>query len=434
MTGKKPINPAELSTKRLWKPKRLDSALFPDPPDGKFLPATIDNFRYLLGRNGVSVRYDVIKKTIELRIPGLKSTQDNGGNVSNAYVHSLAKLNGLSTSHLDAFLTVLADENAFNPVAEWIRSKEWDGEDRLEAYFATLTAEDSYPEPLKRVLMRKWLLSCVAAALKENGFRCRGVLTLQGPQGIGKTSWGKSLISDPVLADSVIKTDHHLDGGNKDSLISAITHFIVEIGELESSFKRDVSRLKGFLTADSDKVRRPYAKADSEYPRRTVFYATVNQGDFLVDTTGNSRWWTIPVIDIDHDHSIDMQQLFAQLAIDFEEGKEWWLSRDEEAMLDERNAWHASYSLVADKLSGFVDFEREPNDQDEAFTASELLDRAGIERPTNAQARECGALLRSKFGMPRRSRGRDVWRVPLFAEEERKRPRSLSQPGRSKFD
>lgn len=421
-----------------WQPKKIKRDMFPDGPDGNSLPCTIANLDYMLRHYRVSVRYNVIKKKLEIAIPGLSSTPDNGDNVAIAHIHSLAKLNGLSTSHIDQFLAALADHNAYNPVAEWIESRGWDGEDRLPPFYATLTPKRDFPEGLKQILMRKWLLSCVAAALKAEGFRCRGVLTLQGPQGIGKTTWGKRLISDPMLSDEVIKTDHHLDGGNKDSLISAITHYIVEIGELESSFKRDVSRLKGFLTADSDKVRRPYGKVDSEYPRRTVFYATVNQADFLVDHTGNSRWWTIPVVEIDYEHDIDMQQLFAQLAVEFRNGEPWWLDQEEEEELAYRNGKHNSFSLVRDKLSGTVNFEATPTDEDRYFTASELLEMAGLDRPTNAQAKECGSLLRSSFGDPKRVQGRDRWRVPLAEEidENDQYPvRHKSHPkGRNEFD
>lgn len=294
-----------------WRPKKLDREMFPDSA-GTGTAATVANVAYLLDQNGITARYNVIKKKLEITIPGLAFTADNSDNVAMTYILSLATLNSMRTDLVPSTVAAIADRNAYNPVADWIGSRPWDGQDRLPAFYGTLQAREGYPEDLKQTLMRKWLLSCVAAALSQRGFKCRGVLTLQGGQGIGKTSWGKRLISDPMLRDSVIKTDHHLDGGNKDSLLAAITHFIVEIGELESSFKRDVSRLKGFLTADSDKVRRPYARVESEYPRRTVFYATVNSGDFLIDNTGNSRWWTIPVVAIEHDHDIDMQQLLAQ--------------------------------------------------------------------------------------------------------------------------
>ena len=135
------------------------------------------------------------------------------------------------------------------------RGKPWDGVDRLVSVYATLIHRADFPEKLKQSLMYRWLLSAVAAALKPSGFKARGVLTLQGPQSIGKTSWISALIPDAILREGVLKLDHHLDAGNKDSIITAVCHWIVEIGELDSSFKKDIARLKGFLTADRDKVR-----------------------------------------------------------------------------------------------------------------------------------------------------------------------------------
>lgn len=398
-----------------WGPKRLDPHMFPDPPrSGNSPPSTFANVAYMLQANGVVARYNVIKKRTEIAVPGLGTTLDNADNVTMTHIISLAALNGMRTDLVPSMVEAIGDQGAYNPVGDWIKSRPWDGKDRLGAFYDTLTAREGYPEKLKQALMGKWMISAVAAALSEGDFRCRGVLTLQGPQGLGKTSWGKSLIDDPLLANSVIKTDHHLDGGNKDSLLGAITHFIVEIGELESSFKRDVSRLKGFLTADSDKVRRPYARIDSEYPRRTVFYATVNGTDFLIDNTGNTRWWTIPVIAINYNHSIDMQQLFAQLAVDYAKGRSWWLSPAEEALLEEQNEKHKSVSVVRERLLEVISPFASEEYESKSVTASEALLLAGIEKPTNAQARECGALLRDWYGEPKRTKGRDKWFVSIL--------------------
>jgi predicted P-loop ATPase len=84
------------------------------------------------------------------------------------------------------------------------------------------------------------------------------------------------------------------------------------------------------ITSDMDKIRRPYARTASEYSRRTVFVATVNEDRFLIDSTGNSRFWTLPVVEINYEHGIDMQQLFAQLVVDFNNGAIWWLSKEDE--------------------------------------------------------------------------------------------------------
>jgi len=198
------------------------------------------------------------------------------------------------------------------------------------------------------------------------------VLTLQGPQGIGKTSWIRSLVTPQILRDTTVLLGHHLDAGNKDSIITAVSHWLVELGELDSSFKKDIARLKGFITGTSDKVRRPYAMADSEYQRRTVFCATVNEQNFLVDPTGNSRWWTIPVIAINFEHGINMQQLFAQLAVDLENGEQWWLTPEEEAQLAEQNKQHRAVNVIEEKLLNEIEPDL-PTDKWRKLSALQVL-------------------------------------------------------------
>ena len=396
------------------RPQRMERMQFPDPPllnGGP--PATIDNIKHLLAHYGITVRYNVIKKRTEVIAPDLTGTPDNRDNNAMTYICSHAARHGIATGSVPSIVELIADENPLNPVGEWIKSEPWDGQDRLPAICNTLVTAEDFPARLKAVLVQKWLLSGVAAALMPEGFHSRGVLTLQGPQGIGKTSWCRSLIPDRALREVALKLDHHLDGGNKDSILGAITHWIVEIGELDSSFRRDIARLKGFLTNDRDKVRRPYARTEAEYGRRSIFLATVNQSDFLVDSTGNSRFWTLPVVEIDFNHSIEMQQVFAQLAVRLKAGDEWWLTPEEERELESLNARHRSFSLVDELLNEIVDWESDQPGATKSLTTTDLLNRAGIEHPTNPQAKECAAILRTHLGEPKRINGKMKWRVPL---------------------
>ena len=320
--------------------------------------------------------------------------------------------NGLPVNQTLYFVRSLADENAYNPVAEWIDSVPWDGIDRLPSLYATVVTREGYPASLKETLLYRWLMSAVAAALMIFGFYNRGVLTFQGPQSRGKTSWIRSLIPDLALAHLAIKIDHHLDGGNKDSIIGAIRHWIVEIGELDSSLKKDIARLKGVLTSNTDKQRLPYARAESDYPRRTVFCATVNEHNFLVDNTGNSRWWTIAIDHLNYNHGIDMQQLFAQLAVAFRAGEQWWLTASEEDALNAYNRQHQSVSVIREQILDYLDLSRKDASGLRAMTCMEALRAAGIAHPTNPQTKECGAILRELLGAPKRIQGRDKWRIP----------------------
>jgi putative DNA primase/helicase len=221
------------------------------------------------------------------------------------------------------------------------------------------------------------------------------------------------LIPNEVLRESVLKLDHHLDASNKDSIITAVCHWIVEIGELDSSFKKDIARLKGFLTADRDKVRRPYGKSDSEYPRRTVFCATVNDDYFLVDSTGNSRWWTIPVVAVNYNHRIDMQQVFAQFATYYEAGMTWWLTPEEEAQLELQNKKHRAISVIRERILDALNLDRINESGLSAMTATQVLQSLEIKSPTNAQSKEAASVLRELLGDSKRIQGINKWRIPF---------------------
>nr|WP_232366723.1 virulence-associated E family protein [Alteripontixanthobacter muriae] len=311
------------------------------------------------------------------------------------------------------FVGTLARRNPLNPVADWINSTPWDGQNRLSAFYATVTAQEDFPAHMRDRLLYRWMLSMVAAALATERFSGRGVLTFQGGQGIGKTRWLKRLVPEP-MTNEWIKLDHHLDGNNKDSLFGAITHWGVEIGELDSSFRKDIGRIKGTLTRDSDKLRLPYARSPIELDRRTVFAATVNEWNFLVDPTGNTRWWTIPVKKLDHMHEIDMQQVFAQLALDYHRNEQWWLTEAEQQLLESLNSHHHAVSVIEERIRERID----PLGKSPRFmTASKVLEAVGFRFPSNAQAKEAGAVLRSIYGPPKKIQGIMKWKVALLAPD-----------------
>lgn len=393
----------------------IEPRSFPNGPQGfnRVLPCTLPNIAHMMQQYGITARYDVIKKKLKITIPGHSGVVDNADNTAITTMVSLATLNGMQIGQVPALVEAIGDRHPWNPVADWITSKPWDGRDRLPELYATLTVCDDFPCPLKERLLYRWLLSATAASIMPRGFKARGVLTLQGAQGIGKTSWIMALVNDPVLRESVLKIDHQLDPGNKDSIIGAITHWIVELGELGSSLRKsDVSRLKGVLTSDSDKVRRPYARTEAEYQRRTVFCATVNDERFLVDHTGNTRWWTLPVVAINYKHQIDMQQVFAQLKLDVEAGEKWWLTEAEEVALELRNRDHRSVSLMRERLMRHLDLSAGSEVARIAMGTTEVLSKLGYLNPTNGDAKEVTGLLRELLGPSKKINGTQKWRVP----------------------
>jgi predicted P-loop ATPase len=81
---------------------------------------------------------------------------------------------------------------------------------------------------------------------------------------------------------------------NKDDLMICHSKWILELGECEEALKSyTMSKLKAFLTKPNDTYRKPYDKNPLTVPRQFILVGTTNKDEFLVDETGNRRFWCI---------------------------------------------------------------------------------------------------------------------------------------------
>jgi putative DNA primase/helicase len=399
----------------------LDAAVnpfgFPHLTDKGQPMNTWENLDYLLTEYGITARYNIVRKQVEVTLPGRSYTADNRANCSLAELSSICSRNRMPKSDLQDYVKIIADRNAYNPVRDWIASKPWDGVSRLPALYTTLVADDT---AMRDTLVYRWLLSAVAAVFKDVGFHSRGVLVLMGPQGSGKTSWLRALAPADmnVFLDGAV-----LDPANKDLVKNAVSHWIVELGELDATFRKaDIARLKAFVTLPSDKLRLPYDRIESEYPRRTVLSASVNEMRYLVDDTGNSRWWTVPVSRCDYRHGIDMQQLWAEVLVHFQRGEQWWLTDDEERKLAGRNEEHEAVDPVEEMISRAFDWDALPGFGGwRDMTASEVLAVIGYDKPNKSQATHASKVLRKLTGKdPKRTKAGRFFNMPPRTDERRR--------------
>lgn len=402
----------EIATVRGWVRARVKgSGGFAHLNDDGHPLCTLENFRTLLEKLNWLIRYNVIKKSIEVLIPGAEFTRDNRDNAALACVLSESEKVRMPTKHVAQYLIKVADENQFNPVATWILSKPWDGVSRLEDFYDTVKS----PASIKKKLMRKWLLQAVAAAISPDGIAGQGVLVFVGPQNIGKTTWFQRLA--PADLD-VVLTGHTLDLKSKDSIFIALTYWIVELGELDATFRKsEVSAMKAFITQMVDKLRRPYAAVESAFGRRTVFGGSVNEEQFLNDQTGNRRYLTIPVTSFSLNHTVDMQQLWAEVLVLWNGGEAFYLSMDDVAELNEHNESFLTADPIDERIASSFDWD-DQNCKREWLTASEVLIRIGFREPTKTQTITASIVLRRlNGGQKRRSGGRTTFAVPILPDE-----------------
>jgi putative DNA primase/helicase len=371
---------------------------------------TIPNLRHLLENYGFTVRYDTIRKDLLVTHPGQRGTADNQRSKAVDTVISLCALNRLPKTDAPSFLLSIGDDNQHNPVMEFITAHPWDGASRFVDLSATVKTRPGFDRDLFELLLKRWLISAVAAAALPRGFMSKGVLVFQGEQSIGKTAWIRALL--PRELRDLVKIDASIDPANKDTIISAVSHWLVELGELDGTLRKaDIARLKGFISQDVDQFRRPYGRAEEKFARRTVFFASVNPEQFLADDTGNGRWWTVPVDAIDYSHGIDMQQLWAEVLHWYMEGERWWLDREEEKRLEKSNEGYQRADPIDELILRRYDHDAHPHDW-RYLTATEILIEMGYDRPTRSQLNEAGAAMRKHFSDWTRSNGRKVFKVP----------------------
>ena len=213
---------------------------------------------------------------------------------------------------------------------------------------------------------------------------------LTGGQGIGKTTWVKKLVPNKRwVADGVI-----LNPNDKNSVINVVRHWIVELGELGSTFRRaDIDALKSFISKDYDSIRPPYAAKVNNYKRRTILYGSVDRLEFLNDVE-NRRFWVLNVTEIHPFHDIDLQQLWAEIRCIYLDNEKWYLTREEQELLAKSNREFEALSPVLEVLTEKI---HNPAHCDvgtkQKLGTRDLLMRLGLRNVTKAEMNEASAWL-----------------------------------------
>lgn len=289
---------------------------------------------------GIDLRYNVIAKELQIRgMPKEYNPETLTCDLPVILHDELKRAFRCTKEQIADLLAVIAGRRRFNPVLELLAGTEWDRKDRFPELFEIMRLPKS--DALSRILLTKWLTQSVAMARNglEGAYGADGILVLAGPQGIGKTTLVRTLGMRPDL----YKLGQWLDARDKDTYRRCTSAWIVELGELETTLRSDLERMKAFVTAERDEYRLPYGRADQVLARRTSLVATCNSGKFLIDPTGSRRFWTVPVEEIDLEglKKLDILQLWKQAEANLEwDGQGFRLSRMERDALYRRNSEH----------------------------------------------------------------------------------------------
>jgi putative DNA primase/helicase len=232
----------------------------------------------------------------------------------------------LKPKMLELAISSLASRNPIDPLQNYLHELAWDGIERLGTWLTTYCgAEES---EINSLIGSKFLIGAVARACRP-GCRMDYMLVLEGDQGIKKSTAIKILGGD-YTAENL--PDMH----GKDALQAAGSAWFIEIGELAALRRSDIEQVKSFLTRTADTFRRPYDRHQVTVKRWSVLVGNVNPSGnpYLVDTTGNRRFWPVKVTSIDAEAlRRDRDQLWAEACHCFNRGDPWWIENDDQRLM-----------------------------------------------------------------------------------------------------
>ena len=325
-------------------------------------------------------------------------------------------LPSMSRNTLEEAVLMVSRRHSYHPVREHVEARRgaWDGEPRLHMWLRRCCLEeDEWDEsdPLQRYLslVGKWFVMglCVRVlpAVKDGTRIVRGpgtkfdaMLVFEGPQGAGKSTMA-----------AVLGLGYHADTGldlsNKDSLQNIQGVLIYEWAELDGMPKADVRKVKSFISSAKDRFRASFDRRPKDYPRQVLFVGTTNERHYLIDTTGNRRFWPVtctrePDVQWLRDN---LDQLIAEALVCLDAGERFWPTKEEQRELfaPQQQARQLQSSLESAIRAYLYDEDQKvPHGGENGTLVSkigltQLLNRIGytIDKQTDAIAKQAAAVM-----------------------------------------
>ncbi|EJH4458193.1 virulence-associated E family protein [Staphylococcus pseudintermedius] len=274
--------------------------------------------------------------------------QDGDDSALRSYIEKIYEIHH-SGKTKDAIISV-ALQNAYHPVRDYLNNLEWDKKPRLETLFIKyLGVEDS---KVNRTITRKSLTAGVARVM-EPGCKFDYMLTLYGPQGVGKSAILKKL-GGAWFSDSLVSVT------GKEAYEALQGVWIMEMAELAATRKAEVEAIKHFISKQIDRFRVAYGHYIEDFPRQCIFIGTTNKVDFLRDETGGRRFWPMTVnpdkVEVKWSKLTkdEINQIWAEAKHYYEQGEELYLDPELEEEMRSIQSKHTEESPYLGIIEEFL--------------------------------------------------------------------------------
>lgn len=310
-------------------------------------------------------------------------------------------------------LVQVANENLYDPVCEYLNRNAREVEptyiDRLATTYLR-PCDDIHSDPtIYDEMLKRTLIGAVARAFNP-GCKHDTACVIMGDQGAYKSSFWQCL-GGPFFSDALG------DITSKDDIMVLHRSWMMEWAELDHiTNRKHAGQVKAFLSQAVDLLRVPYGKSVESFPRRGIIVGTTNKtAGFLVDETGNRRFWVIPTTKTQQDQIdtaallMERDAIWSAVVKMYLNGESSRLPLPMENRISEENdgylidsPWRIPIIEYLDRRSGI-----------ELLTSEEILEHAikkPLERQSRADQMQVASILKDLGWVKKReAKGRRRW-------------------------
>lgn len=275
---------------------------------------------------------------------------------------ALAQFSMTARREIPELLKMIAKENRFHPIEDYCKARAWDGRPRIAELAACIDTD----HPLVEVYLRQHFRCCIAAvkSLRQylktgDGLQIDTAVILDGAQGLGKSTFWNMVTPDGFMSKGTsLRLGSHGENDSKRECLSALVCCLNEIG---TTYQRSIAdALKDFRASRSDEFRLAFGRVPISKPRMTAFCGTANSLQ-LHDHTGSRRDLVVRVFGFDFARMEDiladggLQQIFAEAWQEVMlDGRNWWLTKDQEKVRAEYNEGYRAISEEEEKIGDYL--------------------------------------------------------------------------------
>ena len=237
-----------------------------------------------IAKNLLTERVDIVKPIGYHRIGTAITDTD-----MNYLLLYLEETYGLtSEKKITAAIGIVANENGYHPVRDYLNGLSWDGQERIRYCLRHFLGADT--DQYTYEALRLFLLGAIHRAFCP-GCKFEVMLCLVGGQGAGKSTFFRLLaVNDDWFSDDLKKLD------DENVYRKMQGHWIIEMSEMIATANaKSIEEIKSFLSRQKETYKIPYETHPADRKRQCVFGGSSNTLDFLpLDRTGNRRF--VPVM------------------------------------------------------------------------------------------------------------------------------------------